>query len=356
MRYLYSALAISGTKTRGREGLSGKTLSQARMKPSMALLKHILCFNGFRKHLIRQPLLARLSTWSAMTTLALLSCSSYAYSLDWYADLLYWQASETADWVLTNNLSTPNQQVAYKTISFNNNPGFRVGVGQTWQDWDTKVLYTRFNSKTTASASSPGLTAVFLGGKLAEPLYQSGHIRFSIDFNMFDVTASKAIPVDSMLQIKPMIGLRGGWIDQHISTTLNGTRSNVENINNDFTGVGPIAGVESLWTFYQKNEHRLSLAADFAASFMWGRWGIDDMLTRGDNLQHIRVHVGKRHSGAFALQGLMGLHWNYKHYAVKLGYEISDWFDQYQVLDDGTGTHNNDLILQGLTLSLHARC
>jgi hypothetical protein len=36
--------------------------------------------------------------------------------------------------------------------------------------------------------------------------------------------------------------------------------------------------------------------------------------------------------------------------AIKAGYEIQDWFNQYQVFDDGTGSHTNDLVLQGLTV------
>ena len=33
------------------------------------------------------------------------------------------------------------------------------------------------------------------------------------------------------------------------------------------------------------------------------------------------------------------------------GYEINDWLNQCQIFDDATGPHNNDLILQGLTVS-----
>ena len=60
--------------------------------------------------------------------------------------------------------------------------------------------------------------------------------------------------------------------------------------------------------------------------------------------------------GAFELQGLVGLNLHYKNADVKVGYEVSDWFNQYQVFDDGTGTHTNDLVLQGLTVSLTLRC
>ncbi len=44
--------------------------------------------------------------------------SSMAHAIDFYADALYWQASESAEWALTNNLNTTNQVVSYKTIGF----------------------------------------------------------------------------------------------------------------------------------------------------------------------------------------------------------------------------------------------
>ena len=58
------------------------------------------------------------------------------------------------------------------------------------------------------------------------------------------------------------------------------------------------------------------------------------------------------------LQGFMGFGLDFdlqgkcSHLSFKLGYEIQDWFNQYQVFDNGTGAHNNDLLLQGLTLDM----
>lgn len=40
---------------------------------------------------------------------------------------------------------------------------------------------------------------------------------------------------------------------------------------------------------------------------------------------------------------------------VKVAYEVSDWFNQYQVFDNTTGARNNDLVLQGLTVGLNYR-
>ena len=68
--------------------------------------------------------------------------------------------------------------------------------------------------------------------------------------------------------------------------------------------------------------------------------------------------MGKRNFGALMLQALMGLGWDFNfdkdrsHFALKVGYEIQDWLNHFQVFTNASGTDNFDLILQGLTLDL----
>ena len=88
---------------------------------------------------------------------------------------------------------------------------------------------------------------------------------------------------------------------------------------------------------------------------MWGDWAINDTLTRSNSSQLSQVFVGKRDFGALAVQGLMGVNLNYKNASLKIAYEASDWFNQYQVFDNGSGTHTNDLVLQGITFALNYR-
>jgi hypothetical protein len=82
---------------------------------------------------------------SILISLGLLSSScGYAYSVDLYADALYWQPSESVDWALTNsNISStvqPNQIISYKTIEFDYSPGFRIGLGAHSDDWMARLL------------------------------------------------------------------------------------------------------------------------------------------------------------------------------------------------------------------------
>lgn len=297
---------------------------------------------------------------SGSNKLLILFCfifSSGAHAFDVFGDALYWQATETVDWVLQNDRNLPNQNIHYQTIGFNYKPGFRVGVNfkDVWDcngGWDSKFTYTRYHTAAVDSASG-NLVSTFLGGKLVQGtrFYQTGQINFTIDFNMFDWDLSKNICVTDSLLLRPAIGLRGGSINQKIITSFQGPISITETVKNNFRGIGPKVGIESRWAFCRVNNYLFSLVSDFSTSYLKGRWAIRDV-THDSISTTVRVKDGKRNLGAFTIQGMMGINLDYQCFSAKLGYEISDWFDQYQVLDDGTGGHENDLILQGITLRL----
>jgi len=162
--------------------------------------------------------------------------------------------------------------------------------------------------------------------------------------------------VSESFLLRPIIGLKGGTINQAVNTRFQGGITVSERISNDFTGFGPKVGIDSRWVFYKTNAAAFSLAAELSTALMWGNWSIQDNMTQSNSSLPSSVQVGKRNMGAFELQGLVGLNLHYKNADVKVGYEVSDWFNQYQVFDDGTGTHTNDLVLQGLTVSLTLRC
>lgn len=292
--------------------------------------------------------------------LIILSCllfSSSAYALEFFFDVLYWRPTEAVDWVLSNNLNATNQNITYKTISFGFEPGFRVGVGYEC-DWDTKFYYTRYYTKATDSARG-NLTSAFLGGKLAQTVptnptnffYQTGQINFTIDYNIFDWDVGKRFYPNELLMLHPLVGLRGGWINQTTNSSFQGLHSVTENIKNNFSGIGPKVGIEGKVTFLRKDDYHFNLIANFTTAYLAGHWTINDILN--DNAPRtIKIDVASRNFGALAMQGLLGLNLDYKRFSMNLSYEINDWFNQCQIFDDATGPHNNDLILQGVTLSL----
>lgn len=287
--------------------------------------------------------------------LIILSClllSSSAHAFDFFLDGLYWQANETVDWALVNNLDPINQNVSVDTIVFQYDPGFRVGF-RFDGDWDPRLIYTRYYTHTNDSTNG-NVKSLFLASRLAQPaasFYHAGQINFTINFNMFDADISKPLCITDALTIRPVIGLKGGWINQTIATTFQDVPNIVENTKNNFSGIGAKAGIESKFEFLRLCNYEFSLLADFTTSYMWGKWKINDVL-HGDTVQTVSIVVDDRDFGALAFQGLVGINLDYKCFSMKLGYEISDWFNQYQVYDNDTGAHSNDLILQGLTLGI----
>lgn len=284
----------------------------------------------------------------------LLSANAYA-AYDVFVDPLYWRATETLDWVHTNNLNASNLVIGYQGVDFNYDFGVRAGFGYQG-NWDTKLYFTKFNTTGTDSASG-NLTTGFLGGRLSQTLpatifFQTGQADFHIDFNTLDWNVGKHFYASKNLMLRPIIGLKAGVINQTFNTSFQGTILSVsETVKNNFKGIGPKTGIETELVFWRKNNIRYSIFADFEMAYMWGHWNITD-LEQTSSGGTVNVNVAPRNYGAFEMEGMLGASIHYKNVSATLGYEISDWFNQCQIFDDETGTQNNDLVLQGATLSL----
>lgn len=288
----------------------------------------------------------------------MLGFSSSVQALQFFYDQLYWKATESIDWVYRNDLGVPNQTITYKTIQFNSTPAYRVGLrwagGPCLDDWGSTFFYTHYQKNASDSATG-NLVSTFLGGKLVQGsglfFYQSGQIGFKINYNLFDWDVSKRICLSEDLILYPAMGLKAGTIKQKVITTFQGPVSIVETVQNNFRGFGPKIGLEGKWTFYRQDVYQFSLVSDFTTSYLWGRWAIRD-ITLANNGNSIDTKDGKRRIGAYTIRGMIGVNLDYHCFAARLGYELEDWFNQYQILDDGTGAQNKDLVLQGLTLRL----
>lgn len=288
-------------------------------------------------------------------------------SIDIFADALYWYTSETVDWAFTIAPSQNFEKSVYKTISFDWDPGFRVGVGYNMHhdQWDTQFTYTWFQTRATDHGNGL-ITSGFLAARLSllEP-FQTGKISFNIRYNMFDWDLGRSFLVSKSLSLRPFIGAKAGWINQtmHMQWTipnfdgLGFLYSASENAKNDFRGGGPRAGVNGKWILGNVQRHAFSLIGNFAAAYMWGNWTLQNHFIDVFST-HTSIPMGNRNFGALMFQALMGFGWDFNfdknrsHFALKVGYEIQDWLNQFQVFTNASGTTNFDLILQGVTLDL----
>jgi hypothetical protein len=288
-----------------------------------------------------------------------------ALALEFFGDVLYWQATEPVDWAMNTNRSSTDQFVAFKTLDFDFATGFRVGVGVE-RDWGAKLYYTRFYNDTEDSATGY-VTPNFLGSRLnvpkqEPPYYESGNIEAAIDYNVLDLDLSKSFCPSERWQLRPVLGLRGAWINQTYDTEFRGTWQNAailwqtsnEHIENKFWGIGPKLGIENTLNLWRGQECKVDLAMNFYAAYLLGFWNIHDSATNTNNQGETTqvVPIDNRDFGALAFQAMIGLHVNYRNWNATAGYEFNDWLNQCQIFDDATGPHNNDLIVQGLSARL----
>jgi len=281
----------------------------------------------------------------------LVSCNVFAW--DVFIDGVDWRITETDDWAYVNSETLPQQTIAYQTIDFSYTPGFRIGTIYR-STWDALLSYTRVYA--TANESAVGnIQPAFLGSVNAKPstsyLYQSGQVRQTVDYNIVDLNVGKQFHLAGAFMVHPIVGLMGGWINQAFYASYQGSTSSQEKIVNNFAGLGPKAGMDITIGLYHYHDDEVSLIGTFAASYLLGHWNVSDVTTVVPP-QTIVIDGISRSMGALTLQGGMGFQVQHKNIAIKLVYEINDWFDQAQFFDNDTGAHNNDLILQGLTLGI----
>ena len=123
---------------------------------------------------------------------------------------------------MNTNASSPDQWVAFKTLDFDFATGFRVGVGLE-RDWGVKLYYTRFFTETEDTATgnvTPNLSGQQAVRESADPavLFQSGNIRATIDYNVLDLDFGKSFCPSESWQLRPVLGIRGAWINQTFDT------------------------------------------------------------------------------------------------------------------------------------------
>ena len=297
-----------------------------------------------------------------------------AHALEFFGDFLYWRATEPVDWVLNTNRLPTDQFVAYETIQFDFVPAFRVGVVHEGQ-WNTRFSYAHLHTSSTDSASG-NLTPAFLGGKLAlsdppkstPPYFDLGQVEAAIDYNVIDCDLGPLVNHDPSLQVRPVVGLRAAWIAQTFDSAFQGewpdlnlSKSMAEHMKNDFWGIGPKIGLENTCTLWRGAECQFHGIANFSTAYLLGHWTVKDTtdLTAihdsGTTVSERVVPIVGRDFGALTFQALLGIQLNYRRWTAMAGYEISDWLNQCQIFDDATGPHNNDLILQGLTVNVRCR-
>ncbi len=303
---------------------------------------------------------------------------SHSHSIDIFACALVWTAKESGTEAWAQKLTESNLKTDFDllAVDFGWDAGFRVGIGYGMRhdQWDTQLYYTWFRTRGHDHVSGgPGtIHSSFLGNfyvnnpdgdGLSGIAYQKASIDWSIHYNIFDWELGRGFWVSKALSLRPFIGIKGGWIDQSIHSKWQNPDvaaaeffdTGVENLKNNFWGIGPSAGIDTKWKMLDARNHRLWLFGDLSGAIMYGHWTFSDAYNN-DIDQKVKVKLSHLNSGASMVRTWMGLGWDVTfsrgryQFAAQLGYEMQFWFDQLQYYSFDDGRLVNELTLQGGTL------
>lgn len=296
------------------------------------------------------------------------SGSTYAF-----ADLLVWKLREagTDNWAQNISPAGTNQSATIIDVPFNWSEGIRVGVGHRDPDdaIDTVLYYTNFS--TTGFNNASGIIySSFLGnffvnntnGSGFGPTYQSASIQWHFLYNTIDLEAGHTFLIDQLLKLHPFIGLKTAFINQKISSNwYNPTVPTTftvaqENETNNFFGIGPSLGVNTIWPLYSSSQRAFNLFGDFSGAVLRGYWRFSEYYVN-NTPANVRSNFSSLTAAAPMTRAFVGLEYATVMYqtnvSVRLGYEAQVWFNQLQMYSFNMGRLNNLMSLQGGTLDLH---
>jgi len=283
-----------------------------------------------------------------------------------FADLLYWHASQQPSSTWANILLEPNLNPdRAPNIYFGWSPGFRAGVQYHVSEFfDTKLSWTYFSTDDhEAITATPGelIYSQFFNGFSTLTAFGAAQIDWKLLMNMIDVEAGHQINLHDSFNIRPFIGIKGGSINQRIHSqwsehALIFDFSATENLKNNFYGVGPSFGLDSVWQLAQG----FNLLGEFSTALMWGHWSIEDSYY-GPSVVALLPSTTITSTTNDALGTLMlryftGLEWTHKEktsVTIKAGYEMQYWTNQLRLPTFQQLPIHGDLTLQGATCGIY---
>jgi hypothetical protein len=287
------------------------------------------------------------------------------------ADFLAWFASEETSSIWADVISVGNNTSTWaaKGFNFKWDYGFRLGVGYdlVYDQWDTLITWTWFRTDVKHqipfepdASISPEFFAAYLSGDTP----QSMSARWDLLLNMFDWELGRSCWISKNLSLRPFLGIKGGWINQSIhakyyNLTIKDVlthNSGNEHLKNNFWGIGPLGGINSLWKVRNFGSHFLDFFGNFSIASMWGTWHCSDVY-KNTVSQTSSVNTKNSTLGALMFRGFMGIGWDIdfnaskSHFSTKLGYEMQLWVNQLRFATFQVQRLHGDLTLQGITFN-----
>jgi hypothetical protein len=304
-----------------------------------------------------------------------------------FADVLYWtaRAGGAENWaeVITpigDGASAGSARLI--DAPFEWNAGLRVGIARNraGDDYDARLYYTHFNTR-GANRASGEVYSAFLGnfyvgnidGLGFGPHYRRASIEWDIQFHTIDFELGRTLTIDESLALRPFVGLKAAIIDHAVSSRWQDPIDadgqvylfdlGVEDLRQDFWGIGPSIGVTMTIPWRTAATHTLSIYGTPSAALLFGQWRFKDHY-QSDGLTSlaepypasITIQSSPITGASTMFRGEIGVQWT-RAWAratttVRLGYEAQVWLNQMQLYILNMGRLNNLMSLQGGVLEL----
>jgi hypothetical protein len=290
-----------------------------------------------------------------------------------FGDVLYWHASAEPSTVWSNTASEGS--FSAENVTFDWNPGFRVGFGHKLdeQSWEVKLYWTNFHTSQDAQASveNPQMGRVipeFFSGLVGSmydrvPLFNQASLGWNLTYNTIDLELGRSFAVGESSWIRPSMGIKTANIQQKVHLNFTGPDvlqpgqilSAEEDVEHDFWGIGPSFGICGGRCL--PNCRDLSLIGSFSADFLFGQWNVNDAYARTDtaywlgNYRAFTTSMTNSYLGVPVLRYFLGLEWIHQGnitLTARVGYELQWWANQQRMLSFQQLPMHGDLTLEGL--------
>ncbi|MBI3237084.1 MAG: hypothetical protein HYZ48_05245 [Chlamydiales bacterium] len=260
-----------------------------------------------------------------------------------------------------------------RQLDFEWAPGVQVNLGYIFpqrQQWEVFLSWNYLHSKAHDSADVAPLN---LNGSFIKP-YMYSYITggdaekasadWKLKFNTLDLTFARQFFVGKYLALKPMLGLRGAFIDQHFHAKyaafqVGGTLgapllfpfdSFFKN-HTDFSGGGVRLGADLQWFM----SSQWSILGGFSGSLLYGHFKVRQKISGAilitDSIlipTPVKIRDSQNRISP-NLEGKFGIQWqtffNQDRFKVSLGafYTLIYWFNQNKILNASTSFSFNPI-------------
>ena len=301
------------------------------------------------------------------------------------ADFIYWRADEDGlDYVMTTNTSSSSTDSTFHKPEVSWDPGFKFGIGYTWEGqdfWDLFLRWTHLNTDQSGQKKAPNTTGSHVllpvwSPTVLDQLATSASANWKVRYNTLDLEMGRNYFISKAIALRPYVGIRGASILQHYEAKYEGEISPLVpdphthmKAQNNFKGLGARAGAQLQWHFASD----WSVIGAVSGSLLCGWYDLHQTL---DGIQTLApMNFGFKDNFtkvATNLEASLGFEWEYffsdddYRVAVSVAYEFSEWFSQnrmkqFNQVDNATNmqtavttvsSQNGDLGLQGATLQV----